>query len=146
MAPIITIVLCAILGLYLYGVLGAVLGAVAGYLLSMLIGTIAAAWGGGLLPRKLRQRTAFFFYMNHQPTIDAHMDGTSEQEKLRMIEALIERIFRRATVKAPLLSKSMGMSYPEVQEAAEQEAAAEQDPKMRHVILLLKDYILQTMY
>jgi len=146
MAPIITIVLCAILGLYLYGVLGAVLGAVAGYLLSMLIGTIAAAWGGGLLPRKLRQRTALFFYMNHQPTIDAYVHGTSEQEKLRLIEGLIERIFRRATVKAPLLSKSMGMSYREVEEAAEQEATAAENPKVREVILLLKDHILQTLY
>jgi len=74
------------------------------------------------------------------------MEGMTEEEKIRLIEVLLERVFHCATVAAPLASKSMGMSPPEINEAARQEAAEEQDPHIREIILLLKDHIIQTMY
>ena len=146
MAPLVTIVLCAVIGFTIHGAVGLVVGAAAGWLLSMLIGTIGTTVSGGLLPRKARRQTARLFYMNHQPKVDSCTEDMAEGEKLRLIEGLMERIFRRATVAAPLLSKSMGMSRPEVDVAAKQEAAEEQDPNVRELILLLKVHILQTMY
>lgn len=146
MAPLITIVICAIFGLAIYGIVGLVVGAVAGWLLSMLIGTIGVMASGGLLPRKARKQAANLFFMNHQPTVDSCTGEMAEEEKRQLIESLMERIFRRATVAAPLLCKSMGMSRREVDEAAKQEAAEEQDPKVRELILLIKDHILETMY
>ena len=146
MAPLLTIILCAGIGFFTHGIVGLVAGAVVGWLLSMLIGLATAAWSGGFLPRKARKQVALFFYMNHQPTVDSRLVGMTEEEKLRLIENLMERIFRRATVAAPLVSESMGMSPPEITEAARQEAAEEENPKVRELIPLLRDHILQTMY
>lgn len=146
MVPIVTIVAFAVIGFFIHGVVGLIVGAVAGWVISILIGIALSAWSGGLLPRKARKQAAMFFYMNHQSTVDSCTKGMREEEKLRLIENLMERIFRHATVSAPLVSKSMGMSPPEVNEAATQEAAEEPDPKIREMILLLKDHILQTMY
>ena len=146
MAPLVTILIFAVIGFLIHDIVGLVGGAAVGWGLSMLIGIAANAWSGGLLPRKARKETARFFYMNHQPTVDVCMVGMTEEEKIRLIEGLLERVFRRATTTAPLASKSMGMSPPEINEAARQEAAEEQDPHVREIILLLKDHILQTMY
>jgi len=146
MAPLVAIAICAVIGFLIYGIIGLIAGAAAGWVISMLIGIAADAWSGGLLPRKERRRVALVFYMDNQPTVDSYMQNMTEEEKLRLIERLIERVFRRATVAAPLVSKPMGMSPPEITEAAMQEAAEEQDPKVREIILLLKDHILRTMY
>ena len=146
MAPLITIVICAVIGLVIHGIIGLIVGAMAGWLLSMLIGVISAKVSGGLLPRKVRKQVAHLFYMNYQPTIDSYTKSMEEEEKLQLIESLLERIFRRATITAPLLCKSMGMSRQEVDEAAKQEAAEEENPKIRELILLLRDHILSTMY
>jgi hypothetical protein len=146
MMPIFTIVLCAFAGFLSYGVVGLIGGAVAGWALSMLIGIIATAWSGGLLPRKERKRVALLFYMDHQPMVDSCTMGMTKQQKLRIVEGLIERLFRRATLAAPMTSKSMGMSRAEVEEAARIEATEEKDPGIRQIILPLKDHIFRTMY
>ena len=146
MIPLLTIVIAAVVGFITYGIVGLIVGAVSGWVLSMLIGTVLCKWSGGLLPRKARRDCALYFYMNHQPMIDSCMEDMPESEKIRLIEKLIERIFRRATVDAPMLSKSMGMSRSEVSKAAEAEAEIEQDERTREMILLLRDHILATMY
>jgi len=146
MAPLVTILIFAVIGFFIHDIVGLVVGAAVGWVFSMLIGIAATAWSGGFLPRKVRKETARFFYMNHQPTVDACMEGITEEEKIRLIEGLLERVFRRATVGAPLASKSMGMSSPEINEAARQEAEEEQDPHVREIILLLKEHIIHTMY
>jgi len=146
MMPFLTILIVAIVGFLAYGFIGLILGAVAGWILSMLIGMIFNLWHGGLLPRTARKDCVLYFYMNHQPMIDSCMEDMPESEKIRLIEKLIERIFRRATVDAPMLSKSMGMSRSEVSKAAEAEAEIEQDERTREMILLLRDHILATMY
>lgn len=146
MAPLVTILIFAVIGFLIHDIVGLVVGTVVGWGFSMLIGIAATAWSGGLLPRKVRKETACLFYMNHQPTVDVCIKSMTEAEKIRLIEGLLERVFRRATGAAPLRSKSMGMSPPEINEAARQEAAEEQDPNVREIILLLKDHIIQTMY
>jgi len=146
MAPLVTILIFAVIGFLIHDIVGLVVGAAVGWVLSMLIGIAATAWSGGFLPRKVRKETARFFYMNHELTVDACMEGMTKEDKIRIIEDLLERVFRRATAAAPLASKSMGMSPPEIDEAAIQEAAEKQDPSVREIILLLKDHIIQTMY
>jgi len=146
MAPLVTIIVCAVVGFLVHGIIGLLAGLVAGYVLGLAVGTLATAWSGGLLPRKVRKQSAILFYMNHQPAIDSCMQDMSDRQKLRLIESLLERVFRRAAVAAPLLSKSMGMSAMEVEEAIRQEAAEEKDPKIRGLILLLTDHILTAMY
>lgn len=146
MAPLVTILIFAVIGFIIHDVVGLVVGAGIGWGISMLIGIAATIWSGGLLPRKARKETARIFYMNHQPTVDACFEGMAEVEKIRFIEDLLERVFRRATVAAPLASKSMGMTPIEINEAAKQEAAEEQDPNVREIILLVKEHIIQTMY
>lgn len=146
MAPLVTIVICAVIGFLIYGIIGLIAGAAAGWVLCMLIGTALTTWSGGLLPRKERRRVALLFYMDHQPKVDSYMQDVTEEERLRLIETLIERVFRRATIAAPLVSKSMGISPPEIDEAAMQEAAEELDPKLREIILLLKNKIIRYMY
>ena len=146
MAPLVTILIFAVIGFLIHDIVGLIVGAAVGWGLSMLIGIAATAWSGGFLPRKVRKKTARFFYMNQQPTVDACMEGMTEEEKIRFIEGLLERVFRRATAGAPMASKSMGLSPPEINEAARQEAAEEHDPDVQEIILLLKEHILNTMY
>ena len=146
MAPLVLIAICAVIGFLVHGIIGLIAGVAAGWVLSMLIGSALNAWHGGLVSQKERRRVALLFYMNHQPTVDSYLQDVTEKEKLALIESLIERVFRRAILAAPLVSKSMGISPPEIAEAAMQEAAEEPDSKVGEIILLLKDHILRTMY
>ena len=146
MAPLLTIAVCALAGFLEYGVVGLIGGGAIGCALSMLIGIIATACSGGLLPRKERKRVALLFYMDNQLMVDSCTEDLTRHEKLHLLESLIERLFRRATLAAPVTAKSMGMSRAEVEEAARQEATEEKDPRIRELILSLEDHIFRTMY
>ncbi len=146
MAPYVTVILCAVVGYAIHGILGCVIGAGVGWCVSMVIGSIAFWISGGLLPRKARGQSAALFYMNHQPLVDSCIPGIGESEKLRLIEGLIERVFKRATIEAPMLSKTMGMSKRELEAAVMGETQDEPDPEVRKLLEALQEHILGTMY
>jgi len=146
MAPIITIIVIAIIGFLIYGIVGLIVGAVAGWLLSMLIGTIAMAWSGWASPEESSKTSGDLLLYEPSTNGRCAYGRHGEAGQASNDRGLMERIFRRATLGAPLVAKSMGMSQLEVEEAADQEAADEQNPRVRELILLLKNYILQTMY
>jgi len=146
LAPVVTIILCGVGGYFVYGWLGAVIGAIIGWCISMAIGMINTQVSGGLLPKKLRKRSALLFYMNHEALVTSCTEGMKKETRLQLIEALIERIFKRATINAPMLSKTMGMSVTEVEVAAMQESHDESDSNVRRLVIALKDHILTTMY
>ena len=61
MAPLVTILIFAVIGFLIHDIMGLVVGAAVGWILSMLIGIFATAWSSGFLPRKVRKETARVF-------------------------------------------------------------------------------------
>lgn len=146
MAPVILIIIVAIIGFAIWGFKGLFIGAALGWFTSMAIGTVANLISGGLLPRGARRDTALSFIRNYSNIVDSCTIDLSESKKLKFVESQIERIFRKATTNAPIASPTMGVSKPEILIATEQIALEETNENLRRLLLVLARHIEETMY
>lgn len=95
MAPWITILIGGLIGFIWNGLLGALVGLACGYVLSLLLGGLIFAIGGGLVPRKAKQETARHFLESFREHAQAAFPGLDQPAQLRAIEDAIEKVFRR---------------------------------------------------
>ncbi len=126
------------------GVWGFVLGLPVGYALVSVFGIVLVKASGGLLPRKIRRKTAREFVEEYYEYLDERIPSDWRGRHVEFIEKLLEDIFRKAAVVGPAIST--GTSYLEVMAAVESLREETEDEPTVEIIDQLWEYITVEWY
>lgn len=138
MAIWITKLICAIIGWFVYGWIGALVGLViVGPALCFLIGLIATAKDGGLLNAEQRRYLAGEFARDRPDIVDAVTQGLSSADRQAFLESSVERVHR----KALMLSKGYEIQHGGMDRAGDALAEEESEPSKIILYRSLAEYL-----
>lgn len=127
-----TIAAIGVIGMVMWGFWGLLSGLVVGYILVSLFGQALLSLSGGILPRKIRQKTAQEFLSLNVEWLEHRMPDHDKGGDAEFIEHLLEKVFLKAAVIGPWASS--GMSYAEVASAVEILKSEEDNPNVIEIL------------
>ncbi|MEW6050558.1 MAG: hypothetical protein AB1644_05795 [Candidatus Zixiibacteriota bacterium] len=142
--PWIAIVVVALAGGAIGGVLGFIVGGVVGYVGMVGLGVLGVKVSGGLLPRRERRDTALSFYDYDREFIESHIPPPWRGRSIAYIEFLLEKIVKRAALVGP--SSSSGLTWWEVAAAYEIESQNAYSAQERELLERLWRFLQKEWY
>lgn len=112
MIPYITILLIAVIGGFVHGIVGFVVWAVLGYVAVVTFGRVLVLWSGGVLPRKLRDQTATDFLAENSALVGAALPNMTAYQAKKRVEEILELMARRALRNNPSRNVETAFSAP----------------------------------